>query len=87
MLEVWEECAGDEESLLWKVVLGEMCVAFSRKPLPVWAEFDVCCKRIDAFRLAVGGAMADRIVFGESGREEGGGKRIKLEVVSGGDEV
>ena len=79
-------CVGEEEeeeeegSLLWKLVLGEMCVSFSRKPMPVFREFDGCCKRIDPFRLAVGCAMADRIHFGESGREEGGGKRIKLDL-------
>lgn len=92
VLEVWEGCAGveenedeeeekedEEEDLLWQLILNEMCIAFSRKPMPVFAEFDECWKRIDLFRSQVGGAMADRI-RGDSAGEVRPTKRVKLEV-------
>lgn len=69
--------------MLWKTVLEEMCTAFSSKPMPAFAEFDVCWERIYSFRTEVGGAMADRIRKGEGeGRAR---KRVKLEMGGAGD--
>ena len=56
-----------DDGLLWEVVLKEMCTAFSRKPLPLWEEYDDCARRIDPFRLKVATAMADCIVRGHGG--------------------
>ena len=74
---------GGEENILWHLVLAEMCLAFSNKPMPSFKDYDGCCKRIDPFRQAVGNAMADRIHFGEGRGEEGGGKRVKLDLDRG----
>lgn len=61
-VEVWRD--GGEECGLWKVVLEEMCVAFTRKPRAVFAMYDQCFERIDPFQSAVGEAMTGRIFLG-----------------------
>lgn len=62
VMEVWEDDGG-EEGVLWTLVLEEMCVAFSRNPLPVWEDYDECFKQVDTFRLAVAKAMTDMIMI------------------------
>ncbi|KAF6219675.1 hypothetical protein HO133_004144 [Letharia lupina] len=71
VLEVWRD--GGEGCGLWKVVLEEMCVAFTRKPMAVFAVYDECFERIEPFRLAVGEAMTGRIFWGS----EVGGVKVE----------
>lgn len=60
VLEVWEE--GGEDGALWGFVVREICRAFSGRPSPVYGGYEGCFGRIDGLRVAVGGAMADRIL-------------------------
>ncbi len=60
LMEVWE--GFNEGSVLWKLLLQEMCVAFSGKPMPVYADYDECFKVIDPLRLAVANLMTERIL-------------------------
>ena len=62
LMEVWEY--DGEEYVLWKLLLEELCVAFSNKPRPVYAEYEQCLEAIPPLLLAVANAMADRILFG-----------------------
>ena len=61
VMEVWED--GGDDCMLWKFVLEEMCVAFSRGPFPVTAEYDECFGKIDPFnrRLQRRRAISDKI--------------------------
>lgn len=61
VLEVWEE-GGGEDGALWGFVVREMCKAFSGRPSPVYGVYEGCFGRIDGLRVAVAGAMADRIL-------------------------
>ena len=83
VMEVWEDGEdgedGEGERELWELVLEEMCVAFSRKPVAVFAEYDECFRRIEPFRLAVGSAMTDRIVMGSEGLEDGAAVKMDAE--------
>ena len=61
VMEVWED--GGEDCMLCKFVLEEMCVAYSRGPFPVTAEYDECFEKIDPFnrRLQRRCAISDKI--------------------------
>ena len=76
IMEVWEyeyeyesDNDGGEESELWKLLLRELCLAFSSKPLPVFEDYMVCFRTIGPFLEKVGNAMVDRIEA--VGSEEG----------------
>ena len=68
VMEVWEY--DGEEYVLWKLLLEELCVAFSNKPRPVYAEYEQCLEAIPPLRLAVANAIADRILFGRGFKVE-----------------
>lgn len=88
LMEVWEDGGFgeygnyDEGYEVWNMVLKEMCVAFSEKPMPVYADYDACFQKIEPLRLAVGKAMGNRILLAS---EDGGykveGGKLKTEVV------
>lgn len=75
-IRVWED--NGEEDLLLEFVLEEMQNALSRKPLPVYAEYDECFKKIEPFRMAVENARTDRILMGwrDRKREEREGDEV-----------
>ena len=75
-------------------MLEEMRNAFAKKPLPTFAEYEECFKKIGPFRMAVGNAMTDRILMGwrDRKREERGGdgfgnSRLSMDAESSGQSV
>jgi len=59
------EGSADDDDLgandLWTLVKEEMCVAFTNKPSPQWAEWEGAFEASPSFKVAVVGAMMDRI--------------------------
>ena len=68
VMEVWQ--FGDDEYVLWKLLVEELCVAFSGKPRPVFAEYEDCFEAIGSLQVAVSKAMADRILLGSECKAE-----------------
>ena len=60
MLEVWND--GGEDYVLWKLLLDELCNAFSTTPRPNYAVYERCIGAIAPLRLALGDVMGGRIV-------------------------
>ena len=61
VMEVWQ--VSHEECMLWKLLVEELCVAFSGEPRPVFAEWEECFQAIEPLRLVVTTAMTDRILL------------------------
>ena len=69
-MEVWND--GGEDYVLWKLLLEELCNAFSKTPRPKYAEYERCIGAIKPLRLALGDAMGGRIfdILGRRGSDE-----------------
>ena len=59
VMEVWN--VGGENSVLWKLLLEELCGAFSSTPRPVYEDYQACIGAITPLRLALGDVMGRRI--------------------------
>ena len=68
VMEVWQ--FGGEDYALWKLLGEELCVAFSGKPRPVFADYEDCFEAIGSLQVAVSKAMADRILLGSECKVE-----------------
>ena len=59
VMEVWN--VGGENSVLWKLLVEELCGAFSSTPRPVYEDYEACIGVITPLRLALGDVMGRRI--------------------------